>query len=88
MTKKLGFAPSVGHKLPTKYVRDDLDDISRIAVKSDLDLHIVRLLALHPALKMRFRNQDLASLDDGTKQRLLDDMNTVLGVRPLRKRKS
>lgn len=88
MKTKNDCAPSIGGKpLPKKYVRSDLDDISNVVVKSDLDLHIVRLLALHPKLKVRFRNQDLASLDDATKQTLLSDMNDVLGIRPLKKRK-
>lgn len=79
--------PSVIGKSPGTYLRDDLDDLARVAAKSDLDLHIVRLLALHPALKARFRNHDLSSLDEATKQALLDDMNQALGLRPLRKRK-
>lgn len=70
-----------------RYVRSDLDDLSDVAVHSDLDLHIVRLLALHPALKMSFRNQNLDALDDDTKRRLLADMNKVLGIRPLKKLK-
>jgi hypothetical protein len=88
MTKKPGFAPSVGHNLPPQYVRTDLDDLDNVVVRSDLDLHIVRLLALHPKLKVRFRSQDLSSLDDETKRTLLDDMNSVLGIKPITKRKS
>ncbi|MDX1965696.1 MAG: hypothetical protein SFV23_00870 [Planctomycetaceae bacterium] len=74
------------HQLPDRYVRTDLDDLSNVTASSDLDLHIVRLLALHPLLKVRFRNQDLAGLDDATKQTLLDDMNQVLGIKRLKKR--
>lgn len=89
MTKKPGFAPSVGARpLPDKYIRKDLDDLSSVKVTSPLDLHITRLLALHPQLKVQFRNQDLAVLDAKTKQALLDDINDVLGVRPLKKRKA
>lgn len=88
MTKKTGFAPPAGRMAtPTKYLRGDLDDLSTVAVGSDLDLHIVRLLGLHPDLKVRFRNHDLAALDDATKQALLDDMNEVLGIRPLKGRR-
>lgn len=86
MTKKQSSASTFGHPLPDRFKRKDLDDLSDVVVKSDLDLHIVRLLAAHPALKVRFRNQDLASLDDATKTVLLSDMNAVLGVKPLRKR--
>jgi hypothetical protein len=74
--------------LPDRYVRQDLDDLSTVTATSDLDLHILRLLALHPTLKVRFRNQDLAALDDSTKQTLLADMNQVLGIRPRGKRPS
>ena len=81
-----GFAPPVGGKPPRNHLRKDLDNLSSVVAHSELDLHIVRLLALHPSLKVRFRNHDLASLDDATKRALLDDMNDVLGVRPLKNR--
>ena len=88
MNHKADFAPTAVAKPPRKsQIRGDLDDLSAVVATSDLDLHILRLLALHPKLKVRFRNQNLASLDASTKQTLLDDMNQVLGVRPLRKRK-
>lgn len=41
---------------------------------------------VHPYLKVRFRNYDLASLDHGTKMILLDDMNQVRGVKALKRR--
>ena len=89
MSHKMDFAPTAVARPPRRrQMRNDLDDLSAVVATSDLDLHIVRLLALHPTLKVRFRNQDLASLDDLTKQTLLQDMNHVLGVRPLRKRKT
>lgn len=81
-----GFAPSVAAR-PPKNVREDLDDLRAVVVKTDLDLHIVRLLELHPELRVRFRNHDLASIDSSTKAILLDDMNKVLGVRRLKKRR-
>ena len=87
MTKKLTDAPPILGRPPKRNLRKNLDDLTTVVAKSDLDLHILRLLALHPALKVRFRNHDLASLDDATKQVLLNDMNQVLGVRPLKKRK-
>jgi hypothetical protein len=84
MTKDSDFAPSVGNmRAPKNTIRDDIGDLSAVKVKSDLDLHIVRLLSLHPQLKIYFRNHDLASIDDATKQALLNDMNKVLGIRPL-----
>lgn len=85
MTKKQT-ASTFGLPLPDRFARTDMDDLSTVVAKSELDLHIVRLLGAHPALKVRFRNQDLASLDDSTKRTLLNDMKAVLGVKPLRKR--
>lgn len=82
------FATDAVHQLGVNLADQSQADLSAVVAVSDLDLHIVRLLALHPTLKVRFRNQDLASLDDLTKQTLLQDMNHVLGVRPLRKRKT
>jgi hypothetical protein len=79
------YAPVTGGvDRPKNRVRDDMDHLRDLVVDSDLDKHIVRLLALHPKLRVRFRNQDLASLDVPTKQALLADMNAVLGIRPLR----
>lgn len=86
-TKRTDAAPSILGRPPKSNRRNDLDDLSKVVAQSDLDLHILRLLALHPALKVRFRNHDLASLNEATKQVLLNDMNQVLGLRPLKKRK-
>jgi hypothetical protein len=65
-------------------VRTDLDSLRDLKVGSDLDLHIVRLLRLHPNVKVGFRNQDLTCLDDDTKTAFLKDLNDLLGIRPLR----
>lgn len=79
------FVPVTGGvDLADDYVRDDMDALRDLKVQSDLDLHIARLLALHPKLRVRFRNQDLTRLDDTTKQMLLQDMNDLLGIKPLR----
>ena len=79
------FVPVTGGvDLADDYLRDDLDSLRDLRVQSDLDRHIVRLLALHKQLRVRFRNQDLARLDDATKQALLQDMNDLLGIKPLR----
>jgi hypothetical protein len=78
--------PTGGHILPDKYVRKDVTGLENVTVVSDLDRHIVRLLALHPELRVKFRNQDLASLDNATKQSLLEDMNKVLGIKSPRKK--
>ena len=74
-----------GIDLPKSRFRDDMNQFCNVVVASDLDRHIVQLLALHPKLRIRFRNQDLAALDSPTKKALLADMNDVLGVRPLGK---
>jgi hypothetical protein len=80
------FVPVTGGvALPKGRFRDDMDHLRDLVVDSDLDRHIVQLLALHPKLRVRFRNQDLRSLDVPTKQALLADMNDALGIRPLRK---
>jgi len=73
-----------GCDLADVYVRDDAASLLDLKVTSDLDRHIVRLLSLHKTLRMRFRNQDLACLDDATKLALLDDMNDLLGIQTLR----
>ena len=79
------FVPVTGGvDLADDYLRDDLDSLRDLKVQSDLDMHIVRLLALHKQLRVRFRNQDLTRLDDATKQALLQDMNDLLGIKPLR----
>jgi hypothetical protein len=86
MTKTTDFAPPAGGMRPPRNVRTDLYDLSAVRVKSELDLHIVRVLELHPKLKVRVRNYDLASLDHDTKMILLDDINGVLGVKTLKRR--
>lgn len=73
-----------GADLADDYLRDDLDSLSDLKVQSDLDRHIVRLLALHKDLRVGFRNRDLTRLDDATKHDLLQDMNDLLGIKPLR----
>jgi hypothetical protein len=83
-TSNHDFVPVTGGVDLAKYLRDDVDDLRNLRIASDLDKRIVQLLALHPALRMQFRNQDLTTLDDATKQTLLQDMNHVLGIRPLK----
>ena len=84
----LDFAPVTGGAdLADKYLRDDMDTLRDLKAHSDLDRHIVRLLSLHKKLRVQFRNQDLASLDDSTKRALVQDMNDLLGIKPLRAKK-
>ena len=75
-----------GDGLAGRYIRQDLDALRDVQVDSDIDRHILRLLHLHPALKVKFRNQDLSNLDDATKRVLIQDMNDVLGIRTLKQK--
>jgi hypothetical protein len=80
------FSPVTGGvDLAKSRFRDDMDPRCNVVATSDLDRHIIQLLALHPKLRVRFRNQDLAALDTPSKNALLTGMNNLLGVRPLRK---
>lgn len=75
-----------GDDLASRYVRQDLDALRDVKMDSDIDRHILRLLHLHPSLKVKFRNQDLSKLDDSTKRTLIQDMNDVLGIRTLKQK--
>ncbi len=80
------FVPVTGGvDLADDYLRDDLNSLRDLKVQSDLDRHIVRLLALHKDVRVKFRNQDLTQLSDADKQALLHDMNDLLGIKPLKK---
>ena len=79
-----GFIPVTRSRNLANYLRDDLDELRDVKVSSDLDRHIVHLLALNPSLKVRFRNQDLTVLNDATKLDLLKDFNDVLGIGDLK----
>lgn len=74
-----------GHQLIPDQLRADLDAVVDLVSKSDLDLHLVRLLTLHPNVKVRFQNPDLSKLDDATKRSLIEDINDVLGIKPFRR---
>ncbi len=63
-------------------VRRDLNPLHEIGIESDLDLHIVRLLSLHPKLKVRFPIRDSAGLHIQAKRAILSDMNEFLGIKP------
>jgi len=77
---------SQGRTLTADQLRADMDSVDHLDAKSDLDMHLVRMLTLHPNVKVRFRSQDLSKLDDATKQSLIQDINDVLGIKPLRSR--
>jgi hypothetical protein len=82
------FVPVTGGvDLADDYLRGDMEALRNLKVESELDLHIVRLLRLHPNLKVGFRNQDLTRLDDETKKAFIQDMNDLLEINPLRSRR-
>ena len=76
------FVPVTGADLPPNRVRSDLDSLRGVVVDSDLDKHMLRLLALHPDLRTCLGGRDLAALDVNAKQALLDEMNAILGLHP------
>lgn len=73
-----------GVDLADDFIRTDMPQLHDLSVASDLDRHIVQLLSLHKKLRVQFRNQDLACLSDATKRDLLNDMNDLLGIKPLK----
>lgn len=80
------FSPVTGGvDLHPSYVRTDLFSARDLTATSDLDIHLIRLLTLHPGIQVAFRSQDLAILDDATKMDLLGDINDLLGIKPLTK---
>lgn len=79
-----GYAPVIGAVNPSKFRRDDVVPPVLSDDASDLDIHLTRLLALHPDIPVTFRNQDLSQLDDLTKQAMLDGVNHLLGIQPLK----
>lgn len=80
------FAPVTGGAdLHRSYLSGYTCALQDLQVTSDIDRHLVRLLTLHPDLQVKFRCQDLASLDDSTKQDLLRDLNQLLGIKSFRK---
>ncbi|TWU33450.1 hypothetical protein Q31b_57670 [Novipirellula aureliae] len=76
------FAPvSGGRRQADSYRRDDVDNLRDVKADSQLDRHIVRLLALHKKLRVKFKNQDLSQFSDDAKRVLLADMNDLLGIK-------
>ena len=54
------------------------------APDDDIGQQIFWLLSLHPDINLQFRDWDLAEMDDATKQTLLTDTQSVLGIHPLK----
>ena len=79
-----GFAPVIGVANPAGNLRTDIVAPALPDDASDLDIHLARLLALHPDIPVTFRNQDLTQLDDLTKQAVLDGVNHLPWIQPLK----
>jgi hypothetical protein len=67
----------VGTKLPQK-LRRRLDEIP--SGLDGIDLHLARLRALHPDLKVKFRTEELGGMSRHEKTLLLEDIEHVLGI--------
>jgi hypothetical protein len=67
----------VGAKLPHK-LRRRLGAIP--AGLDGIDLHLARLRALHPQLKVKFRTEELGGMSQREKRLLLEDIEHVLGI--------
>ena len=70
-----------GMDLPRDLIREDVDRTERLAVDSELDLHIARLLSLHPEIDPGLRGRDLLDMDAEAKLALVDQLNERLGIR-------
>lgn len=71
-------------EMPESRVREDVVEPENLIIRSEMDRKMARLLALHSNLRVRFRSNDLSTLDDQTKEALLQDMYDILGVAPLK----
>lgn len=72
-----------GGRLSQDDVRSSVVEPVDLVLNTALDRRLARLLALHPELQVKFRNHDLASLDDETKESLLEDLNEILQINKL-----
>lgn len=73
-----------GVGLSENATRTELSIPKDLVVSSALDKQVARLLILHPELRLKFRNNNLACLADETKRVLLKDMQDILGISPLK----
>lgn len=75
------FVPVTGGvDLPQDRIRGDMDQLRGLVAITDPDKHIARLLALHPDLRRKFGDPDLATLDEQAKRTLLEEMNELPGI--------
>lgn len=71
-------------EMPEARVREDVVEPENLIIRSETDRKMARLLALHSELRVTFRSNDLSTLDDRTKEALLQDMYDILKVTPLK----
>jgi hypothetical protein len=71
-------------EMPEARRRDDVVEPRNLIVKSDIDRKMARLLALHSELRVTFRSNDLSTLDEETKEALLQDMYDILKLTPVK----
>lgn len=72
-----------GRDLSAHKIKEDITIPKDLIVSSPLDKRLAKLLILNPSLQVKFRNNDLASLDKNTKEALLQDIQDMLGISPL-----
>lgn len=74
------YEPSIIGRLSNN-IRDDIDSIDNIDIKTNLDLHLVRLMILHSKkLVLPYKMEEISSLDTATKEALLKNINQSLGI--------
>jgi hypothetical protein len=81
-TKKGDPTPVIGGCAVPSYLMDSPTPVEN-PPDDDLGTQVFWLLSLHPEINLQFRDRDLSSMDDATKQTLLNDIHSILGVRPL-----
>jgi hypothetical protein len=80
----LDYTPVTGGvPLREERVRKDILWPSSVKIESQLDLHLVRLWALHPKLRERFDMNQFGALNEEAKEALLVEFNEALGIAPL-----
>ena len=70
-----------GVKTPALLLRP-VPDAEATAPADALDKHILRLLTLHKDVSVKFRDLDLAKMDDSAKRAMLAELQKLLGIDP------
>lgn len=72
-----------GREIPKNFLRNDIVEPDHLIVSDSIDKRIVRSIILHP-IKVKFRNNDLSSLSKATKILFIEDIEYILGIKPLK----